>query len=416
MSKNSFGLCLGTLAISFLLLTACDKEGAETVYTPTLSVSPTTVVASVDGGSYSFSYSVSNPAEDGSLSVSGAADWIENLKDTGSGCSFTVSGNPGDQRTGRISVTYSSSYGTLSEIVTVVQNGGSAPILSVQPVAVTVGSAGGSATFTCSVTNPAEDGELSFQSSEAWVFGFKMTSGGTVRFTVAPNDGTSLRQADITVFYSSSYGVLEQTVAVIQDHLSDSDSGSGDVSELIGTYRAQGLTYYDEAIAVDSTWTLKIFAGTDGVIIDGLVPASCGMYPSTAAYAAKGRLDSAGRLVIPSQLTGSVHTPTGFYIAYTPCTGFTNEDGWYFAKTGPDCTFTYDSSTDSWTSDYGEFLCLVSSQTDPWNNFAGFFDVNNPGINITKLSSSTSSLTDPGVVAHPIDENLVIRKDFMVAD
>ncbi|MCD8313876.1 MAG: hypothetical protein LUC24_06925, partial [Bacteroidales bacterium] len=328
---------------------------------------------------------------------------------------------------GRISVDYTSSYGKLSQIFTVVQNSGEAPVLSVQPTAVTVTAEGGSSSFSYNIENPLEGGELYCSTTADWISGlnYSATSArGDVTFTVAANETGSLRQADISVVYSSDYGILEQTVAVVQDHGSNCEGGGdtgdfdGDVSDLIGTYTAHGMAYADAGVAGETTWTLTIYPSEydDLVIIDGLVPDSADFYPVTEAYIAQAYLDSNGRLVIPTQLTGYTHPSTGFFIGWTPCVAYVEGEGWSYYNTWPSTTLTYASSTETWTSDYGEFLGLFTvTSTYQIDEFQGLFDVTNPGFTITKTSSSTSSMTSDGVVSHPIDEHLVLHKDYLIA-
>ncbi|MCD8206797.1 MAG: hypothetical protein LUD72_02560 [Bacteroidales bacterium] len=94
--------------------------------TPWLSVSPTTVTAYVDGGTYEFAYTISNPADDGVLSCSANVDWLGGFDLSSEGLvSFTVEESTSNElREGEITLTYSYYYSeiSLSRTVAVVQD------------------------------------------------------------------------------------------------------------------------------------------------------------------------------------------------------------------------------------------------------------------------------------------------------
>lgn len=417
MRNNIFGLSLFTIAISCLMMVSCNKETV--CEAPALSVS-SAIIASADGGTYICTYSVSNLDADGYVECLADKSWISNVVDHGGQVRFTVSANSVTEvRNGGVIITYNYTGGFISKTVDVIQRAFEYPEITVNPTTIIASYGGGDYSFTYEVTNPVEGGELKCTSDANWVEDIDCSINGTVGFTVDANDGEELRNGEISIAYSYTVGGLSytaiKTVAVVQDFYGH----IGSVSELIGTYSATGYTFYDTGVAAENTWTLKIYASDVSeydIIIDGLVPKTAGMYPTTEACVARAYLNSDGQIVIPSQLTGYVNPNTGGYIGWTPCIDFNTTNGWYLDSRWPDCTFTYDETTAQWTSDYGEFFGQFASNTLVYgtNSFAGFFDITNPGVVITKTSNSTSSLTTDAI-EHNIDENLVLHKDYIVA-
>ncbi len=90
---------------------------------PSLSVQPTAIAADRDGGSYSLSYTLTNPSASGTLSASCDATWVTDLGEPSDGTvGFTVQPNPGTLRQTTITLSYSWDGGTTSDSVTVVQD------------------------------------------------------------------------------------------------------------------------------------------------------------------------------------------------------------------------------------------------------------------------------------------------------
>ncbi|MCD8312612.1 MAG: hypothetical protein LUC24_00445, partial [Bacteroidales bacterium] len=57
-----------------------------------------------------------------------------------------------------------------------------------------------------------------------------------------------------------------------------------------------------------------------------------------------------------------------------------------------DCTFTYDSSNETWTSDYGIVLGLCSD-TDDITTMSGMYEALVPSISIRRRSASTDAVS-----------------------
>ncbi|MCD8206536.1 MAG: hypothetical protein LUD72_01210 [Bacteroidales bacterium] len=423
MDRNSFGLWILTLAVLTCLFAACDKDEVEDVSSsPALVLSTGVVVAPCEGGNYSFTCTIDDPASDGEIVCETTVAWIENLfyYSPDGTVSFVVSGNDsGPSREGYVTVSYSSSYGTLSDRVRVVQNGGTVPVLTVQPTAVTAAVGGGAYSFSYSVTNPVSGGKLTCTTNDDWISDFDYSQNGAVTFNVSANEDTSMRRGEIAVTYTYSDGAVNGQVAVIQDHLDSGTGFLGDLSDLLGTYEASGSSYYSEGVAMPTTWTLTICespVNPTTVIIDGIVPAAVGYYTGNwnEAFVARGYLDDFGQFVVESQFTGYTVSDDYYgnmYVGYTPCTRYDEAEGLFYYNTVscPPCTFSYNHSDESWTSDYGMFLALFRTYGS-FSSIFSFLDVTVPTVTIRKVSNGTNALSWNETRA---EGNLQLNFDFV---
>ncbi len=413
MIKKLF--CIGTLAVSFLALVACDDgKDVQTVYAPTLTVSTAAVSVSKAGGSYSFTYTVGNPSSDGEVTLGADAGWISDLNESGGTVSFTASENTGgDPRTAHISVNYSSYYGTASTTVAIAQNAADTPEITVQPSAVAADYAGGTCSFTYSIDNPVSDGEISCTASVDWISDFDCSVSGTVSFTVAESTSISMRTGVISVAYVYEAGEADETVTVVQDH----KTTEVDPTFFAGTYECSGIVGNSDTSegaepGMTDTWTMKIYVNDDGTLaLSGLVPGIVDYYPESDAYVAIGSISGNNILVYP-QFTGS--TSNGNFIWWAICPIYvSNEDadevyspGFYYStSTTVPCAFVYNSSSATWTSNYGMMLLLSGSavELEPTASFDAFA----PGMTFKKLSDSVedsvpSSLSIKAPVSHPL--------------
>lgn len=93
--------------------------------TPEITISPTGIGADIDGGTYSFNYTIKNPLPDGQIDFSANVSWISELTEEDEGTvSFSVNGNTeAEIREGIITVSYFYGTDAASETLTVVQDG-----------------------------------------------------------------------------------------------------------------------------------------------------------------------------------------------------------------------------------------------------------------------------------------------------
>ncbi len=386
MKKIFYVMFAGVAAI---MLSSCEDETETKVLNvPSFTLAQSSVTLTAAGTDlYTISYSVSNPADEGSVTASADAAWITDLDASSiSGqLRFAVSANTShDLRTGTISLTYSYDEGSVTAKAAVVQYGEGDTTLSIDPKAVMAEYQGGTYSFGYSIENDIYGEELNCTADTDWITSFDYSTYGVVSFEVAYSGEKEARTATITVTYAG----LEGEVTVVQDHLAGVGGFKGDIDDLVGTYKAAGYAYSDSGPVYDE-WTLTIYKnGTNGMIIDGLTPICEGMYPESEGYIAKASLNSHGQIIIPTQYNG-VDYLTYYHVGWTPCVGYEEGVGWYYDQYAPDCTLVYDTATEVWTSDYGVFFCPFMPGYD--YELVTFFDVTAPEFTITKISDETGA-------------------------
>ncbi len=106
----------GTASCDVTIAQSCGGD-------PALSVQSAVVVAGAEGGSYSFGYTIVNPEAEGKVEASTEEEWITGLTDSNGTVSFTVEENKViELRSGVITLTYTYSKGSVSEMVRIVQD------------------------------------------------------------------------------------------------------------------------------------------------------------------------------------------------------------------------------------------------------------------------------------------------------
>ncbi len=220
MRGESLILCLCASAIPCLLSVSCTEENPESVYTPVMTVSDTAVTAGPEGGSYGFTYFIVNPADDGAVTCGADADWIRGLDWSADGAvNFSVGENSDtDTRIAHITVNYISSVGDAVGTVSVVQDPGASPNLTVQPSGIAVDIRGGTYSFNYILRAPSDDGQINCTADVGWISDFDCSSDSAVSFLVDGNTEGVLREGIITVTYTYSGGKLSDTVTVVQNH------------------------------------------------------------------------------------------------------------------------------------------------------------------------------------------------------
>ncbi|MCD8206978.1 MAG: hypothetical protein LUD72_03475 [Bacteroidales bacterium] len=411
------------LSIGFLLI-ACSKEkaddetGVEVVVAPTLTVSSSVLTIAYEGGSYSFTCDVSDPAPDGKFSCFKGVSWISDISISSTGMvELTVAENlTSEPRTGEISIYYTYSGGSLSEKVRLDQDFAPTPELTVQPTDISVIADGGTYSFSYTIVNSVPGGEISCSADVGWISSFDCSSDGIVSFIVEENEVEEFRCGEITVTYSYFREPISEVVTVVQDPFVYEIT----IENMIGTYEASGAAYYSAGVAQETTWILTIYPDEDddaSLIIDGMVPTYAGTYTPDSessiakAYIAKAYLNNDDQLVVPSQFTGFAVQIYGvqYPLGYVPCVDYTYGVGFTYDKEGSDCTFTY--SKGEWTSDYGMFIAIFRTYGD-FSSFYSFYDVVTPCITLKKISSDTASQSAVNVV-RPLDGDMPRHTDFI---
>lgn len=167
------------------------------------------ISVSRDGEDVTVTYSITDPREDGQVSVNvpDSVDWISNVNtDTDGQVAFTVAANDGDARETELTFVYT--YGgseTQEFVVNVSQEGLPDPVLTLTSESeVEVSGNVGNFTISYTLENPREDGGISVSSGEATWLDFNTDTDGEIAVEVFANGESTARSAVVTVTYTYS--------------------------------------------------------------------------------------------------------------------------------------------------------------------------------------------------------------------
>lgn len=167
------------------------------------------ISVSRDGEDVTVTYSITDPREDGQVSVNvpDGVDWISNVNtDTDGQVAFTVAANDGDAREAELTFVYT--YGgseTQEFVVNVSQEGLPDPVLTLTSESeVEVSGNVGNFTISYTLENPREDGGISVSSGEATWLDFNTDTDGEIAVEVFANGESTARSAVVTVTYTYS--------------------------------------------------------------------------------------------------------------------------------------------------------------------------------------------------------------------
>ncbi len=179
---------------------------------PVLSVDPNSIVADVEGGEFSFDYSIDNSIDGESIKCETTEEWLTGLTDDGEGTvTFTVAANEGFEiRTGVITVTYAS----ITKEVSVVQDRVNIEII-VEPNSILANYEGGK--YSLTYTGVPDGMAVSAETDVEWITEIDSSVAGTVSFTVAVNPAYITRSDIITLTYDD----VSRNVPVVQDHIAE---------------------------------------------------------------------------------------------------------------------------------------------------------------------------------------------------
>ncbi len=333
---KAFKATTAIATVALLIATACSETKTEWVTAPSISPTNAVVTAPDGGGIISLSYSISNPADDGTSSASSSASWISDISVPSEGTvTFSVAENTaGEARTARITITYSyslaGSKGSVSCDVTVAQSCGDSPAISVQPTAVAAAAEGGSYSFEYTIVNPDAEGSVEASTEEEWITDIDASTSGKVSFSVAENTG-SIREGKVTVTYTYPGGTLSDAVTVVQGF----PEGEVDAApEITVTHPAitaaiEGGSYSFEYEVLNPASDGKMDVATDENWITGLSDSngtvSFSVEENTSilrtgvislTYTYSGGSVSETVTVVQDHVSGATTGPTGTYICY----------------------------------------------------------------------------------------------------
>lgn len=187
---------------------------------PVLNISESEITVKAEGGQSEISIEIVNPAENGEIAATAADNWITVTSATTTAIVLDVDENTDtESRETTVTVTYTYGEGqAIEETITVNQEGRVPdPELSLSTNEITVSADGEVAEISVEITDPADDGAISAESSADWI---TVTSANTsvINFTISENPETSPREATVTVTYTYGGGKeIEETVTVNQE-------------------------------------------------------------------------------------------------------------------------------------------------------------------------------------------------------
>lgn len=187
---------------------------------PVLNISESEITVKAEGGQSEISIEIVNPAENGEIKATAAANWVTVTSATTTAIVLDVDENTDtESRETTVTVTYTYGEGeTIEETITVNQEGRVPdPELSLSTNEITVAADGDLAEISVEITDPADDGAISAESSVDWI---TVTSANTsvVNFTIDENPETSPREGTVTVTYTYGGGKeIEETITVNQE-------------------------------------------------------------------------------------------------------------------------------------------------------------------------------------------------------
>ncbi|MCD8312614.1 MAG: hypothetical protein LUC24_00455 [Bacteroidales bacterium] len=372
---------------------------------PIINVSPRKASAPYSGGSYSFTYTVTNPAEDGIMSCYAGESWITNAYASGGTVTFDVDAyDQYDSRSAVLTLTYSYKSGKRSVSASFAVSQVGLPSLSVSSSCIVLKKAAQTG-FSFEVVNPVDDGHASccLESDCDWISDVVCSDDGTVSFSVTENNTGDWRSAKLTLTYTYSETSTSETVTVAQKY------DSIVLSSLIGTYTATGIALYDDdtGSVEEMSWTLEIKEKDEtSVYIDGLCPALEGFFDYITdleneeeawKYLPTAYLNDDEQLVVPSQVLEGMLDAGSFYIGFTPCVRYSSTSGsfYYDSENFPDLTFTYNVITGTWESDNG--ILLGAFTTRDLTSFRAIYDAVIPTYSFSaKTDSAASSVRTSG--------------------
>ncbi len=172
-----------------------------------ISLTPSSQTVDYTGGSFNFSYAVSNPRTNATITATSQNDWITDVKQTGSNISYKVAeNNSGAQRTGKIKLTYGS-YASAEFTVT---QKWTASSITMTPSSQTTDYTGGLFNFSYAISNPRSNTSVTASSQASWITNVAV-SGNTISYKVAENNLGAQRTGKIKLTYGS-YATAEFSV------------------------------------------------------------------------------------------------------------------------------------------------------------------------------------------------------------
>ncbi len=220
-----------------------------------------------------------------------------------------------------------------------------------------------------SLVSPA-NGLLSFHGDSTAVITFSLSGSDIGIYTGRKNFSVLLTSAS----NGYSLGGLYSTTVTITDIDRDPDN-----SRITGTYTASGAALSGGAL-VRTSWEMNIMdhdTEEGAYFMDGIVPLLEGSY---ATYGNNGLSvvcylsEDGGKITVPPQVCSSMYFST-YYLGVVPGEIYDEGNGLSAAySTEFGVTFSYDTSSGTWISDYAVLLLALTKAAIDEDSIAGILD------------------------------------------
>lgn len=204
---------------------------------PELKITETEINVEADGGDAAIQFEIINPVPDGKISAESSEDWISNFNYTDTEISFEVAPNGNnEERSASVKITYTYGDGLTLEASAAVNQSGMAPDPELDLITseISAASTGGEYKVSFTITNPANNGEISISTeAEDWISMVSYTD-TDVTLNILENTEKAERNASVTLVYTYGNGkTLNAEFSVTQ---APSEFDYTTIAEYIGCY------------------------------------------------------------------------------------------------------------------------------------------------------------------------------------
>ncbi len=224
MNFKRFITSMVLMAAAILLPGCSDDDPVIAPKVPSLNLNSEVVEAAAEGGEYSVGYTITDPVTGGSLAPTCDAEWITLNSATDGKIAFTVAANEtAEAREAVVKVGYTNIETPAT--FTVKQAAAAEkptpepdpeptpdPEITLNAAEVNVPCEGGAAEMAYTLTNPVEGAALKATTTAEWITNLNTEVADKITFTVAANEQTAPRSAEVELTYPNIKDPIRFTV------------------------------------------------------------------------------------------------------------------------------------------------------------------------------------------------------------
>ncbi len=205
--NNSGAQRTGKIKLTYGSYATAEFSVTQSWTASSITMTPSSQTMNYTSGSFNFSYTITNPRTNTTITVASQDSWITNVTVSGNIISYKVAeNNTGAQRTGKIKLTYGS-YATAEFTVT---QSWAASSITMTPSSQTIDYAGGSFNLSYTITNPRANTTVTAVSQVNWITDVAIL-GNSISYKVAENNSGAQRTGKIKLTYGT-YATTEFTL------------------------------------------------------------------------------------------------------------------------------------------------------------------------------------------------------------